>query len=174
MALIENVFLFPQKLYKIDCKNEFDYLLKESYDIRKKYKNDYPIPELMYASKNRNIFENEPSFFPLKNFIKESLNTIYPKVNKKITNSWINFSYKYNFQEYHTHPKSNIVGVYYIKCPPNSGKIYIHNKDQYNEVHPITPYEGLMILFDGSQPHSVLQNFSNDSRISLPFNIKFS
>tara|TARA_R110000803_G_C11836805_1_gene304050 strand:- start:102 stop:626 length:525 start_codon:yes stop_codon:yes gene_type:complete len=173
MALIENVFLFPQNLYKIDCKSEFDYLLKESYVIKKKYKNDYPIPELMYASKNRNIFENESSFFPLKNLIKEILYNIHPKINKTITHSWINFGYKYNFQEYHTHPDSNMAGVYYIKCPPNSGEILIYNKNKYNDIYPITPYEGLMILFDGSQPHSVLQNFSNDPRISLPFNIKF-
>tara|TARA_R110000744_G_scaffold325119_1_gene430943 strand:+ start:281 stop:802 length:522 start_codon:yes stop_codon:yes gene_type:complete len=172
MKLIENLSLFPQNLYKIDCKNNFDYLLKESYVIKEKYKNVYHTPKLMYASENRDIFKTEPSFFPLKNFIKKVLHDIHPKIKTNIIHSWINFSYKHNYQKQHVHP-CNMAGVYYINYPPNSGEILIHNQYLDTEAYGITPYKGLMILFNGKQPHSVLKNFSNNPRIALPFNIIF-
>lgn len=165
--------LFSQAVYSINCENHFDYLLKEAYNIKEKYGNIHPIPELMYESANQNIFFTEPSFFPLKDFIKEKVNSIYPERRIEFKQSWINFSYKYNFQPIHDHPGNDIVGVYYISYPTNSGEISIHNKNLTTEVYNIIPYNGLMLLFDSDQPHSVNQNLSDYPRIALPFNIKF-
>jgi hypothetical protein len=165
--------LFSQDIYLINCQNQFDYLLKEVYIIKEKYENDYHTPELMYATQNRNLFSNESVLFPLKDFIAKNVNNIYSASFIRFTHSWINFSYKFNFQESHVHPESDITGVYYISYPLNSGKILIHNKNLNTEAYPITPYGGLLLLFRSDQPHSVEQSFSDDPRIALPFNIKF-
>ena len=169
---MQKISLYPQDIYKIDCEDKFSYLLKEAYSVKQDYNNDYPTPELMYASKNRNIFNTLPSFYSLKNFISNSLKNITNK-NFIFTSSWINFSYKYNYQEMHSHPDADIVGVYYISYPVNSGKILLYNKYNPRQAEFITPYGGLLLLFNADQPHSVEQSFSDEPRIALPFNINF-
>lgn len=109
---------------------------------------------------------------------------------------WYNVNYKYSSNREHTHPRSFLSGVYYIKVPENSGNItflrarsehdkmeFIHNKiseeglkidnNRINTEHWYAPVEGMLILFPGHLTHYVRQNLTteiDDRRISLSFN----
>jgi len=171
--MVNKINIFPQFFYEIDCRGKFPYLLEESYKVKSKYKNSTPLlqKDLIYASENNNILNEIPSFFPLKSFIQSFIfNTYKRKIN--IFSSWINFSYKYSFQDFHIHP-ADLVGVYYIDIPPKSGNLLIHNKSNPLHSLDISLYSELMIICEGDQPHSVEQNFNDTPRIALPFNINF-
>lgn len=166
--------IFPQYYHEIDCKGKFPYLLEESYKIKSKYQNSSPAQQknLIYASENNNILNEVPSLFPLNSFIQNVIFNIYQK-KINIISSWVNFSYKYSFQEFHVH-STDLVGVYYIDIPPKSGNLTVYNKADIKQSSAISPYSGLMIICDGNQPHSVEQNFNDTPRIALPFNINFT
>ena len=109
---------------------------------------------------------------------------------------WYNVNYKYSSNREHTHPRSFLSGVYYIKVPENSGNItflrsntehdkmeFIHHKileeglqidnNRINTEYWYTPIEGMLILFPGHLSHYVRQNLTtevDDRRISLSFN----
>jgi len=109
---------------------------------------------------------------------------------------WYNVNYKYSSNREHTHPRSFLSGVYYIKVPENSGNItflrassehdkleFIHEQisekdlqidnNRINSQHWYTPVEGMLILFPGHLSHFVRQNLTtevDDRRISLSFN----
>jgi uncharacterized protein (TIGR02466 family) len=109
---------------------------------------------------------------------------------------WYNVNYKYSSNREHTHPRSFLSGVYYIKVPENSGNItflrsntehdkmeFIHNRiseeglqidnNRINSEYWYTPVEGMLILFPGHLTHYVRQNLTteiDDRRISLSFN----
>lgn len=91
----------------------------------------------------------------------------------------------------HHHPYVDLVGVYYAKVPENSGdllvldprgsvnimwqdpNIYVPDTGQNSRVYyRITPKPGMLVLFPSYVFHSVETNFSNDTRISIVFEIK--
>tara|TARA_R100000664_G_C2751700_1_gene138981 strand:- start:627 stop:1217 length:591 start_codon:yes stop_codon:yes gene_type:complete len=106
----------------------------------------------------------------------------------QIKNYWINENYKYNYNMTHMHPDTHLSGVYYCKVPKNSGNIvfidgYKDLKNIWstpplecslqNSEYTITPFAGLLLLFPSYLHHYVTQSNSDDSRISLSFNINF-
>ncbi len=105
----------------------------------------------------------------------------------KINNMWaiINTGGAANLR--HQHGNSTISGAYYVRAPKNSGDIvfydprpapvYSHpNVVEPNllntQVNSINPKEGLLVLFPSYLDHSVNENFSNEERIVVSFNIR--
>jgi uncharacterized protein (TIGR02466 family) len=76
-------------------------------------------------------------------------------------------------------------GGMYLKCPKDSGRlllkdprpaVYFNNsliKNAGEEI-VIQPEEGLIVFFPGFLEHSVEQNNSNQTRISISFNINLT
>jgi hypothetical protein len=67
--------------------------------------------------------------------------------------------------------------VYYIKATGNEGNLRLINPLTYDKFvvdlnFEITPITGKLILFPGWLKHQVLQNNSNNERISLAFNLE--
>jgi len=102
---------------------------------------------------------------------------------------WININSKYSYNANHMHFKSFFSGVYYVKVPENSGNIQFTNpsnlqrvsvelyKSAFKEFNTFNaqnwmfqPVEDLLILFPSWLEHSVGQNLSDHSRISIAFN----
>ena len=97
----------------------------------------------------------------------------------------------------HAHYTSHISGVYYVSVPengtPESGAFVIHNRSNMNEFIPniggehtdaikkwnpfnykmgsYSPKEGRLLIFPSRQTHGVGQNKTNETRISLSFDI---
>lgn len=99
--------------------------------------------------------------------------------------SWINFSEKGMYQEFHLHPESDISGVFYVDVPDNSGSIQFSTPSSAHSYHHLThrskflrpnimypSVEGRIILFPSYLEHMVMINQSDSERISIAFNIK--
>jgi uncharacterized protein (TIGR02466 family) len=106
-----------------------------------------------------------------KNFNNDFLNDL------KIKQSWLNYTLKYQSQDYHHHRTSIISGVLYLKTNKMDGNIRFHSPFYTNctlTSSPLIEYqpeEGKIIFFPSWAPHSVNQNLTDDMRISLSFNL---
>ena len=111
-------------------------------------------------------------------------------VGVEITNLWININPKNASNRDHIHPASHLAGVWWIKVPPDSGKLYFNCPNWFEQFHEmcsysdefkefsstypdyyLNPYEGGIIIFPSSLFHRVEESKSNKDRISVSFNI---
>ena len=93
-------------------------------------------------------------------------------------NMWANINPTYSYNKTHTHPNSMWSGVYYIKVPKNSGKLFLEDPrpgpnthmprrvdnlpEQLWRVCAYEPVEGRMIFFPSWLPHGVDINMNTD------------
>lgn len=103
----------------------------------------------------------------------------------RFTECWMNIYGEGHAQEVHQHANAVISGIYYAKAPPGSGDLLIHSPymdvmldpptkrpNGLNiKVMPITPKEGMMILFRSFVKHSVKPTHAKGERISIAFNL---
>ena len=103
----------------------------------------------------------------------------------KFTECWLNIYSEGHAQEIHQHANAVVSGIYYVKAPPGSGDLLIHSPyadvmldppeckpNGLNiKVMPITPKEGMMILFRSFVKHSVRPTRCKEERISIAFNL---
>lgn len=90
----------------------------------------------------------------------------------------------------HHHPDCMLAVVYYVKVPPKSGDILLHDPrgsilwqdpqartdvdwESYRPYHKITPVEGQLLIFPGYIVHSVENNLSDEIRISIAISTRF-
>jgi len=106
-------------------------------------------------------------------------------------NMWANLNYPGSYNKQHTHPNSQWSGVYYVKVPKNSGRLFVEDpRPGPNIILPrrlpgipralwrvvIYPaIEGQIIMFPSWLPHGVEINESKEKgekgwRISVSFN----
>ena len=102
-------------------------------------------------------------------------------------NMWANINPSGGYNRPHIHPNALFSGVYYIKAPPNCGKLVCNDprpgiqtcmpnrikgqppKHLWREVH-LQPKENRALMFNSWLWHSVEPNMSNENRISVSFN----
>ena len=105
-----------------------------------------------------------------------------------IGNMWANINGEHAFNKVHTHPNSFFSGTYYIKTPPQSGALVVHDprpgvhilmprrkKDSlppqlWKEVF-FLPQAGRMLIFPSWVWHEVEPHPNTETRISVAFNI---
>lgn len=104
-----------------------------------------------------------------------------------LSNLWFNINGPGSYNTTHIHTDSFLSGVFYIKCPENSGSIIFErqSQDQYvlgtysrNNLDKIAsthwkyqPRPQMLIMFPSWIPHSVEINNSDRERISISFNV---
>ena len=114
---------------------------------------------------------------------------IKPKLG--LGNMWANINPSYSYNKTHTHPNSIWSGVYYIKVPKNSGKLFLEDprpgpntlmprrvEGMPKELWRVVAYdavEGRMIFFPAWQPHGVDINMNTEKgeknwRVSVSYN----
>jgi len=103
---------------------------------------------------------------------------------------WININKKTNYNETHIHPASHLAGVWWIKVPKDSGKLFFNSPHWFEQYHEMICYsdefkeavctypdyyidscEGGIVLFPSHLYHRVSESNSNQDRISVSFNI---
>ena len=102
-------------------------------------------------------------------------------------NMWANINHPGGYNRPHMHPNTLFSGVYYIKTPPNCGKLVCSDprpgiqtvlpvrvkgtlpRHLWRECH-LDVKEGRIIIFPAWLWHCVEPNESNDIRISVSFN----
>jgi uncharacterized protein (TIGR02466 family) len=102
-------------------------------------------------------------------------------------NMWANVNPPGGYNMPHVHPNALFSGVYYIKTPPNSGRLICNDprpglqtcmpnrikgqlpKHLWREIH-LQPQENRAVMFHSWLWHTVEPNMSNENRISISFN----
>ena len=132
-----------------------------------------------------------PVFKPLVDELFKMMNEIFPEewLDRKpiMGNMWANINPPGGYNMPHVHPNSLFSGVYYVKTPPNCGRLICQDprpgirtcmpnrkkgqppKHLWREIH-LQPQENRAIMFNSWLWHNVEPNQSNDPRISVSFN----
>lgn len=145
-------------------------------DDRANGEEDSSLPETEEAAKLLNLIlervvEIIDEHYPQK---KYNINFAPEMFGKKMV--WSHVIYPNESTGYHSHhaPEDynflNLSCVYYVKTPPNCGRIKFVPKTHNNKTWSIDPEEGLLIIFPSWIPHYTLRNLSNDMRISISAN----
>jgi len=114
--------------------------------------------------------------------------TVHLNKNLKISNMWINRNSPNSYNKEHIHPGCMFGGVYYVTVPENSGKIkfitpaehmiydwpaeYFDKCNEFNsDIWWLPVEENMLYLFPSWMKHEVTMNKSNETRISISFNV---
>jgi len=190
MSQLQRKILFPTAVYFKDIPNSKElnkYLFKEI----KKWRKADPKGEIKTNSgfgwHSKTDMDKRKEYKPL---IDELFKMAY-ECNLGLGNMWANINPTYSYNKTHTHPNSMWSGVYYIKVPKNSGKLFLEDPrpgpnthmprrvdnlpEQLWRVCAYEPIEGRMIFFPSWLPHGVDINMNTDKgeknwRISVSYN----
>jgi uncharacterized protein (TIGR02466 family) len=101
----------------------------------------------------------------------------YTQNKLEIQSMWANINTQYNFNWQHTH-EGVLSGVFYLKVPKDSGRLIMVNPliRSFNSPikqsnFPIVPEHLACIMFPSWLEHYVEPNLTEETRISLSFNI---
>ena len=131
--------------------------------------------------------EYKPLIDELFRMAYEIFNEEFLDGEPKLGNMWANINPPGGYNKPHIHPNSLFSGVYYVKTPPNSGRLICNDprpgiqtcmpnrkkgqppKHLWREVN-LQPQENRAIMFNSWLWHTVEPNKSNEDRISVSFN----
>ncbi len=116
--------------------------------------------------------------------IREYCSELRFEVNDYTVQSWFSKFEKRNYAHIHDHGEADISGVYYYKTNGKDGNLFFQTPNPYHSVTKCylvqaidwehQPIEGKILLFPGWLKHGVRTNMTDNTRISLSFNIYFS
>ncbi len=186
--------LFPSSIHRIRIDNFDDYkdqLIKETY----KERDEDPVGRRVsnrggWQSNQTHISDCKSEI--LKNIIMSSVSKLPMSGNLSCTiEGWKNINEPGNFNIPHSHPRSHLSGVLWIKTPKNCGNIVFESPEIFNRYQELdsysdesrfdsnnymtyyfTPKEGNILIFSSNLLHEVKENKSNEDRISYSFNIR--
>jgi uncharacterized protein (TIGR02466 family) len=113
-------------------------------------------------------------------------NILIPKhpLNFYITQSWLNYTSKGQFHHKHNHPNSILSGVFYFSADASRDKIILYNEKYKQITIPTKQFNlynsetwwfavktGSLVIFPSHLTHMVEQIVSDDTRVSLAFNV---
>ena len=131
--------------------------------------------------------EYKPLVDELFRMVYQVFNEEFLDGEPKLGNMWANINPPGGYNKPHIHPNSLFSGVYYVKTPPNSGRLICNDprpgiqtcmpnrkkgqppKHLWREVN-LQPQENRAIMFNSWLWHTVEPNKSNEDRISVSFN----
>ena len=120
----------------------------------------------------------------MKEFYYYAHDVLNYKNNKfKMTTSWFTKSDAGQESSYHNHNNCMFSGCLYLKINDNSGGINFNNYENFRfqliatkydmlnaRDYTIKPQTGTIVFFPSEMHHKILQNESNEERVSLAFN----
>ena len=156
-----------------DFEAEFDQILEELFQARSQWS---------YSHKIRGRWEN--TYVPIcevpsvRTVLNLAAQLASRRANKTLVcgqgmlrdSFWFNLMEKDEETGWHNHKsKAEASGVCYLKVPDNSGDFLYRLPD--GTTRKLKPKPGAMLLFPSSLNHSVSASNSDDTRISLAFNL---
>ena len=180
---------FPTLIYAEDFKLDTNQMAqnitqwsKEDKGVIKTNVNGWHSPTDMH---------NKPEYKPLVDelfrMVHQVFNEEFLDGEPKLGNMWANINPPGGYNKPHIHPNSLFSGVYYIKTPPNCGRLICNGPrpgiqtcmpnrkkgtlppELWREVH-YEPVAGRCVMFPSWLWHEVKPNQSNEARISVSFN----
>jgi len=125
-------------------------------------------------------------FLKLRNVVEEFCNDLlYQKrlgLDVQSIEYWCNINKSYNYNVMHSHGRADLIGIYYVKVPLNSGNLVVMRNDgsQYCDLYEnradmleyvTEPETGRLYILPGHLWHYVTGSDSEQDRISISFNI---
>ena len=187
--------IFPVPIHQFDVNGFIeiqDELIDYAYNLKKE---DKGVKISNYGGWQSSSFrvENEDD---LLHFFLINCLASFPPLKKTVNMfvvGWININLPGDFNIKHSHPTSDLSGVFWIKTPNNCGNIQFHspssfetfleiesytddfrNSNNYHHAYWLPAKEGRMLIFPSHLEHDVKENLSNEDRISVSFNIQLS
>ena len=187
---VHNLFCVPIHYLNI---NEFQekkkLLIDYAYDLKSKDKGR--------TASNRNGYQSLAFHVKGGDVLQDLLINVISNIPSFRNNidvkcdTWVNINPPLSFNMKHCHPNCDIAGVLWIKIPENSGDIVFHspfNFISYNEMicytrkfqergnyfhdYKFPAREGTLLIFPAHLEHKVIENNSDEDRISVSFNLK--
>lgn len=191
---IEKQILFPSFLYSAEVELNNDEILSDCNIIKETYKysnqrsnvNGWQSPVFNTDLLNNTYSDSDYKHikklsdvvlsFCNKISISENLDIKFKKIFW-----WINYNGKNSYNVIHGHPHTDLVALYYPKFKINNGSLVIVRSDNlhvnlYHKKgcmvrHKIDPKVGKIYIFPAYLLHYVENNYEDEERISLAFNI---
>tara|TARA_X000001388_G_scaffold31316_1_gene22198 strand:+ start:4271 stop:4852 length:582 start_codon:yes stop_codon:yes gene_type:complete len=131
--------------------------------------------------------EYKPLINELFKFVIKVFNEEFLESEPLLGNMWANINQKGGYNKPHVHPNSLFSGVYYVKTPPNCGRLICQDprpgiqttmptrksgelpRNLWRDIH-LEPVENRIIIFPAWLWHQVEPNQSDNLRISVSFN----
>jgi uncharacterized protein (TIGR02466 family) len=153
------------------------YKIKESYESRQKSnRGGYQSP----------LFDNDKSEFNELNKLNNCLKNFSQEIagnsgQFKSSCWWININKSHDYNLAHTHYSADLIAIYYIALPENSGELTLLRKDgmEYSKLFDqlstfyLDAHIGRLYVMPGCLWHYVTSNQSDEDRISVSFNLYF-
>ena len=186
--------LFPTFVWIYDLKPE-DYEDMNKILLKKIKEIFPPNPDMSSHHSLQSVtnLHEVPEFSALMSFALNAANETLDFLEHEssemiITGCWANISTPGSYHHEHSHPNNFLSGVYYVNAPRGGNTINFH--DPRPQAHSIAPRvrkmspkhasildvglkSGRMVLFPSWLRHSVDNNRSNETRVSISFNIMF-
>ena len=122
----------------------------------------------------------------VKDFCKD-----YGIQNPKLSHigGWFNVAQQGDYQEFHIHPNHHFSLVYYVSVNDDSGNIIFRSPESATDMFmlplgnetlasmktvTIKPEAGTLLIFRSNLLHMVEKNKSNQSRVSISFNVSLN
>lgn len=135
---------------------------------------------------NLHLFKKE-IYFHVEKYLTDvrfDLNPNYKEdLRVKINASWVSLFEKHDYAHIHDHGDADISGVYYYKVDNSHGDFFVTSPfPSLSSAYPFfqlsnrrtyKPKTGTIYLFPGFLSHGVCTNTSDETRISIAFNIYF-
>jgi len=176
------ITLFPTNiLIKNNCGLDIKHLEQKCLTYKDNTKSD---PRSNVGGYQGHYFENGD----IQKLIRDSFPVLPEKpINSFKLSCWININGPGNFNERHSHdPHAGTFysGVFYVKAPPNCGRIRFYDPRPHIQTSPdmryfndgdtyrwLQPESNMLLMFPAWLKHDVEINKSTEERISVAFNI---
>lgn len=186
--------LFATPVFHVDLPEPARVLIQAQYELAKEAiemnLNDATWGDNIRTSfvSGQNDFIDRYDLFGLKQFTVPVVKYFHDEMFKgdelHLFESWINYQGKYQHQRQHTHHGSILSAVYYLKTNGQDGNITFHPPTSGMELrdaaspewnYSMVSYpavEGRLFVFPSWVPHSVSDNMTDDTRISIAMNFR--
>ena len=185
---MEILELFPSKIFTRQNK-DFELLKDKLINYVYDYASNNASADVsnMGGWQSQSQIYQEDSFLPFRQMMWQNLLPFIDAIkadfeslgNSPIvepSSAWFNINYPGSYNMIHTHPHSVYSGVMWMQVSENCGNLVLNDPSKHNVFGTVsTDYEfvpevGKMVVFPSHLPHRVLENKSDQDRISCSFN----
>jgi len=188
MSELKEIRLFTTSIFTIDIDPGVD-MVSIVKDLEASGESKMPASNAggwQSAKKNYNSIEEIQPFLDIVTLATSKIYEAYA-VDKKavLSEYWFNLNRNKDFNWPHTHPHSFFSAVFYIKYPPDSGKIVFDRPDPLNDwikfksvnernapTLTVEPRSNMLLIFPSYYRHKVDQNLTDEERITMAFNYR--
>jgi len=179
---IKEETIFPS--FVSSCVPQIDMMsiLEEVYEIKKTHESKQVSNNGGYHSPV--FYENK--FSDLTDVVEEFVNDVLDRKDLGLSvdymKYWCNINKCYNYNVMHCHGRADLICIYYVKVPPQSGYLNVVRNDgsQYHRLYKkrqdmleycFEPEAGRLYILPGHVWHYVSGGNNKEDRISISFNI---